>query len=141
MLKKLVSTLPKAELHIHIEGSLEPEMMFDLAVRNGVELAYPDVDSIRKAYNFSCLQDFLDIYYQGMSVLLTEQDFHDLTWAYLKRCAGQNVVHSEIFFDHRAIRSAGCPSARPSGVSTRRSTGRVKNWARSATPPVIAPPA
>jgi len=98
-LKKLVKQLPKAELHIHIEGSLEPVMMLALAERNGVELPYPDIDTIRKAYNFNCLQDFLDLYYQGMSVLQTEQDFHDLTWAYLQRCKQQNVVHCEIFFD------------------------------------------
>jgi len=98
-LKQLVAQLPKAELHIHIEGSLEPAMMFELAARNRVELPYPDVESITKAYNFNCLQDFLDLYYQGMSVLLTEQDFHDLTWAYLQRCQAQNVVHCEIFFD------------------------------------------
>src|SRR5210317_1207350 len=98
-LKQLAAMLPKAELHIHIEGSLEPAMMWDLAERNGVTLPYPDVEAIAKAYNFSCLQDFLDLYYQGMSVLLTEQDFHDLTWAYLLRCQQQNVVHCEIFFD------------------------------------------
>lgn len=98
-LAAFIQALPKAELHIHIEGSLEPEMMFALAERNGVTLPYPDVDSIRQAYNFNCLQDFLDVYYQGMSVLLTRQDFHDLTWAYLQRCAEQNVVHTEIFFD------------------------------------------
>ena len=99
MLKKLVSTLPKAELHIHIEGSLEPEMMFLLAQRNQIELPYPDVDSIRRAYQFDCLQDFLDLYYQGMSVLQTEQDYHDLAWAYLQKCHEQNVVHTDIFFD------------------------------------------
>jgi adenosine deaminase len=99
MLKELVNALPKAELHIHIEGSLEPEMMFQLAQRNGVTLDYPDVESIRNAYRFDCLQDFLDLYYQGMSVLLSEADFHDLAWAYLQRCAEQNVVHTEIFFD------------------------------------------
>ena len=97
--KELIRVLPKAELHIHIEGSLEPEMMFELARRNGVELPYKDVDAIREAYDFSCLQDFLDLYYQGMSVLLTERDFHDLTWAYLQRCRDDNVVHTEIFFD------------------------------------------
>jgi adenosine deaminase len=98
-LKQLVAQLPKAELHIHIEGSLEPAMMFELAKRNAVTLPYPDIVSISNAYNFNCLQDFLDVYYQGMSVLLTEQDFHDLTWAYLQRCQQQNVVHCEIFFD------------------------------------------
>ena len=98
-LKQLAASLPKAELHIHIEGSLEPAMMFELAARNSVDLPYADVEEISKAYNFNCLQDFLDLYYQGMSVLLTEQDFHDLTWAYLQRCHQQNVVHCEIFFD------------------------------------------
>ena len=98
-LKQLVAKLPKTELHIHIEGSLEPAMMFQLAGRNGVSLPYPDIESIDNAYNFNCLQDFLDLYYQGMSVLQTEQDFFDLTWAYLLRCHQQNVVHCEIFFD------------------------------------------
>lgn len=77
--KQLIARLPKAELHMHIEGSLEPQMMFELAQRNGVSLPYADVDAIRRAYRFDCLQDFLDLYYQGMSVLLTQQDFHDLT--------------------------------------------------------------
>ena len=97
--KQLIRDLPKAELHIHIEGSLEPEMMFSLAQRNGVELPYNNVDEIREAYRFNCLQDFLDLYYQGMSVLQTQQDFYDLTWAYLQRCARDHVVHTEIFFD------------------------------------------
>ena len=103
----LIRSLPKAELHMHIEGSLEPEMMFSLAQRNQVELPYPDIESISKAYNFNCLQDFLDLYYQGMSVLQTEQDFHDLTWAYLQRCHQQNVVHCEIFFDPRGHTERG----------------------------------
>jgi adenosine deaminase len=97
--KKLISEIPKAELHIHIEGSLEPEMMFRLAQRNGVALPYGSVEEIREAYQFNCLQDFLDLYYQGMSVLQTEQDFYDLTWAYLERCRDDRVVHTEIFFD------------------------------------------
>ena len=97
--KQLISDLPKAELHIHIEGSLEPELMFELAQRNHVELPYADVEAIREAYSFNCLQDFLDLYYKGMSVLLTQQDFYDLTWAYLLRCQQDNVVHTEIFFD------------------------------------------
>jgi len=98
-LKRLAAKLPKAELHIHIEGSLEPAMMWELAKRNGLTLPYQDVDAIANAYNFNCLQDFLDLYYQGMSVLQNEQDFFDLTWAYLLRCQQQNVVHTEIFFD------------------------------------------
>jgi len=97
--KELISRLPKAELHMHIEGSLEPELMFKLAQRNGVALPYADVQAIHEAYRFDCLQDFLDLYYQGMSVLVTEQDFHDLTWAYLLHCQADNVVHTEIFFD------------------------------------------
>jgi len=105
--KQLIKDLPKAELHMHIEGSLEPEMMFDLAQRNGITLPYADVDSIREAYQFDCLQDFLDLYYQGMSVLLTKQDFHDLTWAYLLRCRDDNVVHTEIFFDPQGHTARG----------------------------------
>jgi adenine deaminase len=110
-LKQLVAALPKAELHIHIEGSLEPAMMFELARRNRVELPYADVDAVRAAYRFDCLQDFLDLYYQGMSVLQTEQDFHDLTWAYLGRCKADNVVHTEIFFDPQGHTGRGVPFA------------------------------
>ncbi len=95
----LIDRLPKAELHLHIEGSLEPEMLFALAARNGVAIPFNSVEEVRAAYAFSNLQDFLDIYYQGMSVLLTEQDFHDLTWAYLERAHADNVRHVEIFFD------------------------------------------
>ncbi len=98
-LDQYIAGIPKAELHMHVEGSLEPEMMFELAQRNGLQLEYADVEAIRQAYQFDCLQDFLDLYYQGMSVLVTEQDFYDLTWAYLQRCKTQNVVHAEIFFD------------------------------------------
>ncbi|WP_319633586.1 adenosine deaminase [Pelagibius marinus] len=94
-----IAGLPKAELHLHIEGSLEPEMMFALARRNGVELPYAGVEEIRAAYSFTRLQDFLDLYYRGMSVLQTEQDFYDLTLAYLRRVARDNVRHVEIFFD------------------------------------------
>ena len=107
--KQLIDSLPKAELHIHIEGSLEPELMFELAQRNGVALPYADVEAIRAAYSFDCLQDFLDVYYQGMSVLLTEQDFFDLTWAYLKRCSDDRVVHTEIFFDPQGHTDRGVP--------------------------------
>ena len=95
----LIDRLPKAELHLHIEGSLEPEMLFALAARNGVKIPFATVEAVRAAYDFSNLQDFLDIYYQGMAVLLTEQDFFDLTWAYLQRAAADNVRHVEIFFD------------------------------------------
>jgi adenosine deaminase len=91
--------LPKCELHIHIEGSLEPELMFTLAQRNGIRLPYDSVEAVRRAYSFGNLQDFLDIYYQGMSVLVTEQDFYDLAFAYLRRAHADNVRHVEMFFD------------------------------------------
>ncbi|WP_423142628.1 adenosine deaminase [Parablastomonas sp. CN1-191] len=95
----LIARLPKAELHLHIEGSLEPEMLFALAERNDVTIPFKSVDEVRAAYDFSNLQDFLDIYYKGMGVLLAEQDFFDLTWAYLERASADNVRHVEIFFD------------------------------------------
>ncbi len=98
----LIDTMPKAELHVHIEGTLEPEMMLALARRNGVELPWRTPAEVAAAYRFDCLQDFLDIYYHGMSVLLTEQDFRDLTMAYLERVHRDNAVHVEIFFDPQA---------------------------------------
>lgn len=98
-MKTFIDNLPKAELHLHIEGSLEPELLFKIAKRNKIALPYNSVDEIRKAYNFGCLQDFLDIYYQGANVLITEEDFYDLTYAYLQKCAIQNVRHTEIMFD------------------------------------------
>jgi adenosine deaminase len=105
----LVRSLPKAELHIHIEGSLEPSMMFELAQRNRVELPYASVDALRKAYQFENLQSFLDLYYAGAQVLQTEQDFYDLTWAYLQNCAAENVRHTEIFFDPQTHTDRGIP--------------------------------
>jgi adenosine deaminase len=99
--------LPKCELHIHIEGSLEPELMFALAQRNKVRLPYGSVEEIRKAYDFGNLQDFLDLYYQGMSVLRTEQDFYDLAWAYFQRVAAQKVSYVELFFDPQGHTSRG----------------------------------
>lgn len=102
-------TLPKAELHIHIEGSLEPEMMFALAQRNGLALPYDSVEAVRAAYQFENLQSFLDLYYAGAQVLQTEQDFYDLTWAYLQKCAAQAVRHSEIFFDPQTHTDRGIP--------------------------------
>ncbi|MGE6113863.1 adenosine deaminase family protein, partial [Aeromonas salmonicida] len=106
-----IAGLPKLELHLHIEGSLEPELMFMLAARNGVALPWSDVGSVRAAYDFDCLQSFLDLYYLGASVLITEQDFFDLTWAYLKRCAADKVVHVEIFFDPQTHTARGIPFA------------------------------
>ena len=97
--ESLIARLPKAELHLHIEGSLEPDLLFELAGRNGVEIPFRTVEEVRAAYRFANLQDFLDIYYQGMAVLLTEQDFFDLTWAYLQRAKSDEVRHVEIFFD------------------------------------------
>ncbi len=91
--------LPKAELHVHIEGTLEPELLFEMAARNQIELAHESVDALRAAYQFNSLQDFLDLYYQGAGVLQTEQDFYDLTWAYLTRVQRDNVLHTEVFFD------------------------------------------
>ena len=94
-----VRHLPKAELHVHIEGTLEPELAFELAARNTVELPYADVDALRRAYSFEDLQSFLDIYYANCAVLRTEQDFYDLAHAYLSKAAGEGVRHAEVFFD------------------------------------------
>jgi adenosine deaminase len=108
-LPALLRTMPKAELHIHIEGSLEPEMIFALAQRNGVKLAYADVEALRAAYAFSDLQSFLDIYYAGASVLLHEQDFFDLGFAYLQKAAAENVRCAEVFFDPQTHTARGVP--------------------------------
>jgi adenine deaminase len=106
-LRDLVRGMPKAELHIHIEGSLEPELIFEMAERNGVSLSYPSVDALRAAYAFTDLQSFLDIYYAGASVLLKEQDFYDMTMAYLRRAEADNVRHTEIFFDPQTHTARG----------------------------------
>jgi adenosine deaminase len=106
-LHTLIKKLPKCELHIHIEGSLEPELMFALARRNGIRLPYASVEALRQAYQFRNLQDFLDIYYQGMSVLITEQDFYDLASAYLERAHADNVRHVEMFFDPQGHTARG----------------------------------
>jgi adenosine deaminase len=106
-LHTLIRRLPKCELHIHIEGSLEPELMFALARRNGIRLPYPSVEALRQAYQFRNLQDFLDLYYQGMSVLITEQDFYDLAFAYLERARADNVRYVEMFFDPQGHTSRG----------------------------------
>lgn len=94
-----IQGLPKVELHLHIEGSLEPELMFKLAKRNGINIPYSSPSELRDAYQFEDLQSFLDLYYQGADALRTEQDFYDLTWEYLERCKADNVIHTEIFFD------------------------------------------
>lgn len=98
-MKALIQKLPKAELHLHIEGSLEPELMFALAQKNNIAIPYKSIEEVKQAYNFTSLQSFLDIYYAGANVLITESDFFDLTWAYLLTCKAQNIVHVEIFFD------------------------------------------
>jgi adenosine deaminase len=98
-LSDLLRAMPKAELHMHIEGSLEPELMFTFAQRNGLRVPFADVGSLRRAYVFNNLQEFLDIYHQGTLVLRTEQDFYDMAWAYLERAAADNVLHTELFFD------------------------------------------
>jgi adenosine deaminase len=108
-LATFIAGLPKAELHMHIEGSLEPELMFALAKRNGVAIPYASVEEVRAAYSFSNLQDFLDIYYAGADVLRSEEDFRDLAVAYFDRCAADNVVHAEIFFDPQTHTVRGVP--------------------------------
>jgi adenosine deaminase len=110
-LMPFIRALPKAELHLHIEGTLEPELMFELARRNGVALAYGGVEELRAAYDFSDLQSFLDIYYAGAAVLRTEADFHDLAAAYFQRAAADGVVHAEIFFDPQTHTARGVPFA------------------------------
>ena len=108
-LPSVLRRMPKAELHIHIEGSLEPELIFKLAARNHVSLPYANVEALRAAYDFQDLQSFLDIYYAGASVLLKEEDFFDMAWAYLDKAAGENIVHAEIFFDPQTHTARGVP--------------------------------
>lgn len=108
-MKEWLNITPKAELHLHIEGSLEPELLFKIAQRNGIALPWSDVESLRKAYNFNNLQEFLDLYYQGADVLRTEQDFYDLTWAYLQKCKEQCITHVEPFFDPQTHTDRGVP--------------------------------
>ena len=109
MLKKFIHELPKAELHLHIEGTLEPELMFKLAERNQIKLPFESIAAAKQAYNFQNLQSFLDLYYHCTQVLQQEQDFYDLTWAYLQKAASQNVRHTEIFFDPQSHTERGIP--------------------------------
>lgn len=106
-LRNFIQKIPKAELHVHIEGTLEPELMFQLAKRNNIKLKYASVDALRSAYKFHDLQSFLDIYYEGTKILITEQDFYDLTWAYLEKRKLENTVHAEIFFDPQSHTNRG----------------------------------
>lgn len=108
-MKDFIQQLPKAELHLHLEGTLEPAMMLDLATRNSIDLPYASVNEVREAYEFSNLQEFLDLYYLGASVLVTEQDFFDLTFAYLNRAASENIRHAEMFFDPQTHTARGIP--------------------------------
>jgi len=110
-ISSFIQGLPKAELHLHIEGTLEPEMLLELAARNRVAIAYKTLEELQDAYQFESLQSFLDVYYQGMAVLLREQDFYDLTLAYLRKAAEQSVRHAEIFFDPQAHTARGIPFA------------------------------
>jgi adenosine deaminase len=120
-----LKALPKTELHLHLEGALEPELMFTLARRNGIELPWSDVDVLRQAYSFNNLQEFLDLYYQGANVLRTEQDFYDLTWAYLQKCQAQGVVHVEPFYDPQTHTERGIPfEAAINGISGAMRDGR-----------------
>ena len=126
-LNNLIAALPKAELHLHIEGSLEPELLMELAERNGVKLPYTSLDELKAAYDFSNLQDFLDLYYQGMSVLQTELDFVELTDAYLQRCRADNVKHVEIFFDPQGHTERGLSFDTPiAGILKALKTGEEK---------------
>ena len=122
----IVQALPKAELHIHIEGSLEPDMMFELAQRNRVSLPYANVVAVRQAYGFTCLQDFLDLYYAGMQVLREETDFHELADAYFRRAQADNVTHIEYFFDPQAHLERGVPIATVMG-GLRRASLQARN--------------
>ncbi|WP_407332870.1 adenosine deaminase [Enterovibrio sp. 27052020O] len=106
-MEDFIRRLPKVELHLHIEGTLEPDLMFELAERNGITLPYASIEDARDAYHFHNLQSFLDIYYQGANVLITERDFFDLTWSYLLRCKADNVMHTEIFFDPQTHTARG----------------------------------
>lgn len=108
-MRQLIQALPKAELHLHIEGSLEPELMFRLAKKNNVAIPYDTIEDVRRAYNFNNLQSFLDIYYAGANVLQTQDDFYDLTWAYIEKCRENNIVHTEIFFDPQTHTERGVP--------------------------------
>ena len=106
-LLEFIKKSPKAELHLHIEGTLEPEQMFALAKRNNINIPFKNIDDVKKAYNFSNLESFLKTYYEGAKVLIKEQDFFDITWAYVLKCKEDNIVHTEIFFDPQTHTNRG----------------------------------
>lgn len=122
-----IDGLPKVELHVHIEGTLEPQMLWDKAAEQNLKLPFQSVDDIKRAYNFGNLQDFLDIYYQGMNVLRSERDFYDLTFAYLEKAYAQNVMHAEIFFDPQGHTSRGLAFETPlNGITQALADGRER---------------
>ena len=126
-MKGFIERLPKAELHLHIEGTLEPETMFKIARRNGVDLSYRSVEEARKAYRFADLQSFLDVYYDGAQVLITEEDFYEITWEYLTRVSAENVQHVELFFDPQTHTSRGIAFKTVlAGISAALKDGEVK---------------
>ncbi len=128
---KLAEQMPKTELHLHIEGTFEPELMFKIANRNQIQLPYQSIEELKAAYQFNNLQDFLNIYYQGMAVLLTENDFYDLTMAYLEKVHSQNVVHTEIFFDPQGHLERDIPfDVQINGISKALEDAKVK-WGMS----------
>lgn len=124
---KFISGLPKAELHLHIEGTFEPELMFEIAKRNGIKLQQKSIEELRESYNFENLQEFLDIYYEGANMLIHEQDFYDLTWAYLQKAHEQNIVHTEIFFDPQTHTARGIKfSTVINGIQKALNDGKLK---------------
>ncbi|WP_019612947.1 adenosine deaminase [Psychromonas ossibalaenae] len=126
-MKKFIQSLPKVELHLHIEGTLEPELMFELAQRNNITIPFNSSTEVKEAYNFHNLQSFLDIYFQGANVLVHEQDFFDLTWAYLLHCKDDNVVHTEVFFDPQAHTERGiCFATVVNGIHKALAKGRTE---------------
>lgn len=126
-MENFIRSIPKAELHIHIEGSLEPELMFKIAKRNNIPLKYSSVSDLQKAYNFHNLQSFLDIYYEGSNVLIEEKDFYDMTWAYIEKLKAQNVIHAEIFFDPQTHTSRNVPFEKViKGITRALKDGREK---------------
>ena len=126
-MKDFINCLPKAELHLHIEGTFEPELMFEIASRNGIKLPQESIEELRECYNFRNLQEFLDIYYEGANVLIREQDFYDITWAYLQKAHEQNIVHTEIFFDPQTHTGRGIKfSTVINGIQKALDDGKVK---------------